>query len=290
MSVNSEQGGPGLNIRDRSGRDGLDDVERAHLVDPADTSFQIGRWGPTPDLAEVIRRFWVPVWSVPAGAEAPQRVLQYPVCLMVVSNEYARFYGVATGLSETTLSGQGWAVGVMLTPAAGGLVLDGPVDEWTDRYAELSEVFGARGAELADRVRATMATEPSAESTQRAATGVVEDWLRPILPLDDAGRLINEIVDYVENDSSVVAIGQICARFHLTERSLQRLTRRRLGLTPKWLIQRRRLHEAAGRLRAADGTLATLAAELGYADEAHLVRDFRTVTGLTPREFTARFT
>ncbi|MGV9793841.1 helix-turn-helix domain-containing protein [Gordonia sp. NPDC003422] len=314
MSVNSERGGPGLNIRDRSERDGLDDVERAHLVDPADTSFQIGRWGPTPDLAEVIRRFWVPVWSVPAGAgsaasgpnvagagsaasgpnvaggQAPQRVLQYPVCLMVVSNEYARFYGVATGLSETTLSGQGWAVGVMLTPAAGGLLLDGPVDEWTDRHAELSEVFGERGAELADRVRTTMATDPTEESTQRAATGVVEDWLRPILPLDDAGRLINEIVDYVENDSSVVAIGQICARFHLTERSLQRLTRRRLGLTPKWLIQRRRLHEAAGRLRAADGTLAALAAEFGYADEAHLVRDFRTVTGLTPREFTARFT
>ena len=109
------------------------------------------------------------------------------------------------------------------------------------------------------------------------------------LALDDDGRLINAIVEYVETDSSVVAVAQICERFHLTERSLQRLTRRRLGLTPKWLIQRRRLHEAAERLRDRSGTLASLAAELSYADEAHFVRDFKTVTGMTPRTFSARF-
>jgi AraC-like DNA-binding protein len=87
----------------------------------------------------------------------------------------------------------------------------------------------------------------------------------------------------------VTSVTQICDRFHVTERSLQRLTRRRLGLTPKWLIQRRRLQEAAERLRGADTTLAVIAAELGYADEAHLVRDFRTVTGMTPGQFAARF-
>ena len=93
-----------MNIRDRSGGDRLDDVERAHLVDPADASYRIGRWGPSPELGDLVRRFWVPVWSVPEGAEAPQRVLQYPVCLMVVSDTYARFYGVVTGLSETVLT------------------------------------------------------------------------------------------------------------------------------------------------------------------------------------------
>jgi len=273
---------------DNPGRPRLDDVERAHLVDPSDASYRIGRWAPSPDLEELVRRFWVPVWWVPPGAEAPQRVLQYPVCLMVVSNTYARFYGVVTGLSETVLTGGGWAVGVMLTPGAGGL-LTGDVGKWTDRHAELSEVFGERGSDLERSVRSAMAVDPGLEETQRAATDRVEDWLRSYLPLDDDGRLINAIVDHVETDSTVVAVAQICERFHLTERSLQRLTRRRLGLTPKWLIQRRRLHEAAERLRERSGTLASLAADLSYADEAHFVRDFKTVTGMTPRTFSARF-
>ena len=45
-------------------------------------------------------------------------------------------------------------------------------------------------------------------------------------------------------------VSQDCEKFGLSERSLQRLTARRIGLSPKWLIQRRRLHEAAGLLAA----------------------------------------
>lgn len=279
----------GLMKPDRSAGTRTDDVERAHLVDPADTTFRIGRWGPSPDLTDLIRRFWVPVWSVPEGAEAPQRVLQYPVCLMVVSDEYARFYGVVTGLSETVLTGRGWGVGTMFAPAAGSLITGGPVADWTDRFADLTEVAGDAGANLVTAIRATMATDPTDESVQRAATDLVENWMRRHLPADDDGLLINAIVDYVETDSTVTQVAQICDRFHLTERTLQRLTHRRLGLHPKWLIQRRRLHESAEKLREPDTTLALIAAELGYADEAHLVRDFRTVTGMTPGRFAARF-
>lgn len=71
----------------------------------------------------------------------------------------------------------------------------------------------------------------------------------------------------------------------LGERALQRLTARRLGLSPAWLVRRRRLHEASSRLRDGRVRLADLAAELGYADQAHLTRDFRAATGLTPGRF-----
>ena len=63
---------------------------------------------------------------------------------------------------------------------------------------------------------------------------------------------------------------------------------KRVGLTPKWLVQRRRLHEVAERLTGPEPPdLARVAADLGYSDQAHLTRDFRTVTGLTPGEFVA---
>ena len=52
---------------------------------------------------------------------------------------------------------------------------------------------------------------------------------------------------------------------------LQRLVREQLGLTPKWLIRRYRMQEAAAALAAPDApSLADLAAELGFADQAHL--------------------
>jgi len=261
-------------------------VERAHLKDPRDVSHVMHRYAPSPELTSLLRRFWVPVWSVPSGQEAPQKVLQYPVCLVVISNGYARFYGVVSGLSTTTLAGQGWAVGLMLAPAAGYLIA-GPIDAFSDRHVHLSEVLGADGEGLVGRVRAVMADDPHDVTAHRAAVAGVEDTLRRFLPVDLEGELVNAVVAYIETAPDVLRVAQVCERFGLSERGLQRLVRRRLGLTPKWLIQRRRLQEAAERLRDGPTTQAEIAAALGYADQPHLIRDFARVTGTTPGQFAA---
>jgi AraC-like DNA-binding protein len=266
----------------------LDLVERAHLKEPGDSSSTMYRYAPAPDLAGLVRRFWIPVWSVPPGQEAPQRVLQYPVCLLVVASDYARFYGVVTGLSTTTLTGDGWAVGVMCTPAAGALLAGAPVARYTDRYVDVAEVLGEAADRLVRRVRTAMAGDPHAEVAHRAAMAAFDDALRPFLPVDEEGELVDRLVAFVEEDFAVTRVGQLCDEFGLSERALQRLVHRRLGLTPKWLIQRRRLQEAAERLRTGDAALAETAAVLGYADQAHFVRDFSRVTAMTPGRFAAR--
>lgn len=268
---------------------GVDHVDRAHLRDPADDTFTISRYAVAADLSDLARRFWIPTWDVPAGREAPQRVLQYPVCLVVVSNTYARLYGVTPGLGGTTLVGRGWAVGVMLQPAAGALLTDGrPVSELNDRHVPLQCVGGFDDG-LVEAVRAVMAAGPTDPARHARARALVEEALRTYLPVDDEGLLVNRIVAAVEDDAQILRVHQVCERFDLTERALQRLTRRRIGLSPKWLIRRRRLHEASGRLRESGTELAALAADLGYTDQAHFTRDFRSATGLTPGAFAGRF-
>lgn len=273
---------------DTSGQDpaaAADDIERAHLKEPHDTSHEMFRYEATTDLVGLVRRFWVPVWSLPPGLVAPQKVLQYPVCLLVVAQDYARFYGVTSGLSTTTLAGEGWAVGVMCEPAAGYLLAGRSVDAFTDRHINLVDVLGDEGRTLVHDISAAMARDPRSPETHKVAMTAYGTALRGFLPVDDEGLLVNRIVSFVESTVEVIRVAQVCKEFNLSERSLQRLTHRRLGLTPKWLIQRRRLHDAVGRLRDRTTTLADVAAELGYADEAHFNRDFSSATGTTPGRF-----
>ncbi len=264
-------------------------IERAHLRDPRDDTFTIDRYPPEPELAELVRRFWIPVWNCPPEQPSTQQVLQYPICLAVVSNSYARFYGVMSGLSTTVLEGRGWAVGVMFQPAAGYLISGGSVARLTDRFIDLTQVPHLDGPGLTGSIRQVMAPNPSDSAAHRAAARLMSEQLQSYLPIDAEGRMINELVASVEESPQLRLVGQLCAQFGLTERSLQRLTQRRLGLSPKWLILRRRLHEAADRLRAEEVDLAGIAAELGYADQTHLTRDFRRVTGWTPGAFAARY-
>lgn len=262
-----------------------DAIERAHLKEPGDASHTIFRYAADPVFTGLLQRFWVPVWSLPAGGTAPQKVLQYPVCLIVVAQDYARFYGVVSGLSTTTLTGEGWAVGVMCAPAAGLLITRTPVAAFTDRYVPVTEVLGEHGDRLTRQVRAAMAADPQAESAHRQAISAYGQALEPFLPVDPEGVMVNQVVEFVEGRSDVTRVAQVCEHVGLSERSLQRLVHRRVGLTPKWLIQRRRLQEAAERLRAHPRSLAEVAAVLGYADQPHFVRDFSSVTGMTPGQF-----
>jgi AraC-like DNA-binding protein len=64
---------------------------------------------------------------------------------------------------------------------------------------------------------------------------------------------------------------------------LQRLFKEYVGVPPKWVIRRYRLHELVERLHSGQAFEGTqLALDLGYADQAHLIHDFGHVVGYTP--------
>ena len=73
-----------------------------------------------------------------------------------------------------------------------------------------------------------------------------------------------------------------------SKRTLERLFREYVGVGPKWVIQRYRLHDAAE--HAATGKAcdwADVAARLGYADQAHFIRDFKRFVGQSPAQYSA---
>jgi AraC-like DNA-binding protein len=71
---------------------------------------------------------------------------------------------------------------------------------------------------------------------------------------------------------------------------LQRLFAEHVGVPPKWVIRRYRLREVTDRLDAGEPVdWGPLAAELGYADQAHLTRDFAAMFGEPPTRYAERY-
>ena len=263
----------------------VDPIDRAHLTSVSRPSPPIHRYAPSEHLVDVVDRYWIPVWSL--AEPSTQSTLQHPVCLVVVSNTYARFYGVTRGRSSVTLEGAGWAVGTMLSPAAGRLVLGRSVAEVTDSWVELGDLIpdGRPETAVVDDVRTAMEDDPHDPGAHLAAIAHVESWLATHLPVDASGLLVNRLVAWLGDHPEVTRVDELAREAGLSERSLQRLVEQRIGLSPKWLLQRRRLHDAVEALKAGRGTLAEVAADLGYADQAHFTHDFRTVTGMTPGDY-----
>lgn len=94
------------------------------------------------------------------------------------------------------------------------------------------------------------------------------------------------LVERIAKDASITRVEELARVAGAGPRALQRLFREEVGASPKWVIRRFRLQEAALRIERGDASsLATLAADLGYADQAHLARDFKRAVGKAPSEF-----
>ena len=83
-------------------------------------------------------------------------------------------------------------------------------------------------------------------------------------------------------------VDELAAASGMTVRSLQRLFADYVGVSPKWVMRRARLHEAAERADSGEPVdWALLASDLGYADQAHLTRDFTATLGISPTRYAA---
>jgi transcriptional regulator GlxA family with amidase domain len=76
----------------------------------------------------------------------------------------------------------------------------------------------------------------------------------------------------------------VAADLGMSERHLRRVFRDAVGVSPKAFAKLARFHRALGAAHADRRTSwARIATATGYYDQAHLIDEFRTITGVTPR-------
>nr|WP_246232144.1 helix-turn-helix transcriptional regulator [Nakamurella aerolata] len=126
-------------------------------------------------------------------------------------------------------------------------------------------------------------------AAQRAAT--LAATLAELVAAADPRRLatareVAGIARAAEVDRSIRSAVELARPAGLSVRTLQRLFAEYAGASPTWVIRRYRLIDAAERVRAGESVVwADVAAELGYADQAHLTRDFSRALGSPPSAY-----
>lgn len=251
------------------------DPSRGVLFPSRLTAFQ--RSAPPQAAEDLVQWFWIPEWDLEPGVMSRQTVLSYPALNLVIEPHGVSLVGTTTRMSERILQGSGWAVGALLRPAA--------VRTLT---SDASSLVDAERPFSAPALHAqVVAAMSAARDRHQQAVDVVARWLSARAgDLPPAARHANLMPEVLIGQGGANTPAEAAARLAVSLRTLQRMTRRYIGLSPAAIIRRRRLQEAAQLVREhPDVSLATIAADLGYADHAHLTGDFRSVLGLTPSDY-----
>jgi AraC-like DNA-binding protein len=265
-----------LGSRDHDGLKKRDMVRVKHEKPRGIISARAGeglqRYWASEDLAPFVEHFWIVRWDVrePVTAET----LPHPSIHMVLEKSKSEIVGVMRGRFTTTLEGAGRVIGTKFRPGAFRAFIDRAVVTLTDRRWALCDVFG----------ECALDGERVLEHGDTEAVEIIESFLRARKPVfNESMELAGRIAARIAEDRGINKVEQLVDEFAMTTRQLQRLFREYVGVTPKWVIQRYRLIEAAERLKSDNTTdLAALALDLGYADQAHFIRDFRKLVGRPP--------
>ncbi|MYY85859.1 MULTISPECIES: helix-turn-helix domain-containing protein [unclassified Streptomyces] len=191
--------------------------------------------------------------------------------------------GVGLSLFTQKLEGRGRVCGVQFRP--GGFrpfAPDRPLSDLTGRRLPLDDVFPHTVKQAAEAVTAVLS--PADEHARVAA---LDAFLLNLAPTrDPQADLAATLVDRIRGDRSIRRVDAFAREEGMSVRALQRLFSAYVGVGPKWIILRYRIHEALERAESErDVDWADLAATLGYADQAHLVRDFTTTVGVPPTAY-----
>ncbi|RFP12795.1 MULTISPECIES: helix-turn-helix domain-containing protein [unclassified Duganella] len=251
------------------------------VVNPAaaEKIFRLERYLPTPDLAPFVEYFWLVAWQLPEGVVHVQRTLPSPCIHLVFDAGRTAVFGVMTGAFEYTLKNSGRILGVRFLPGAFRSFLKQPVQSVTDRELPLSALFDCDDAE-AER---SVLTAADAAGMVEAASAI----LRRALPVPDPQTArIAEILDAIAHHPEITQVQQLADHTGISVRRLQILFKEYVGATPKWVIRRNRLLDAADQLsHGSEIDLASLAQALGYYDQAHFTTDFEKLVGKPPADY-----
>jgi AraC-like DNA-binding protein len=246
------------------------------------TNFQRHWYGqPSPDLAPFVARYWFVAWDLRGQLPYRQLVVPYPNVHLGFVNGVATVTGVLRHHGFRELAGTGRVFGVAFRPGCFRPFLQSSVSALTDRSVPATDIWGPD-------VPSTAMAEAADETDMLP---IAEGFLRANLPpTDPTAEAAADMVATIAADATIARVDTLAERTATSVRQLQRLFAEYVGITPKRVIRRYRLHEVTERL-AAGATVdwAALAFELGYADQAHLSRDFATIFGEPPTHYAKRY-
>jgi methylphosphotriester-DNA--protein-cysteine methyltransferase len=169
-------------------------------------------------------------------------------------------------------------VNVSFFPGAAGCFVGLSMPELVDAMARPDDVwprqFQQAVAELAPL------------SAEQRVARLAQLLLSRLEPRRELPPQIREAVRLIRQMRGQVRVEWLAHEVNLSISQLERDFKDRIGLTPKLVARQTRIAAVAGdAMRDRPPAWARLSANHGYADQAHLARDFRDLTGLTPSEF-----
>ena len=246
---------------------------------PPAGKFLHARLAAAPELATWIDHYWMVNWDLRSQEPRLVESLPHPNVHLVFEEAGSKIWGISTVKFSRMLEGKSHVFGIKFTPGGFFPFLGRAISSLANCSMPIDRVFG-REANALEKI--ILETEDKNEMRAAADAFLLARRPQP----DEKVNRTRELVESILRERDILTVDDFAAHTGISVRSLQRLFSRYVGISPKWVIQRYRLHELLEQMHAGKRLdWAQLALDLGYFDQAHLINDFKSITGYAPTEY-----
>ena len=263
---------------------------RSGILHPAqlEDHIEVQRAQCCPEISRWVEGYWQLHWSMPGQQSYLSQVLPHPTVSLSVEHGDTRdglaaetvvVTGVPTRRFEINVRGEGTVFGIKFRPGGFTAMFGIPANALRDL------TLPAEGL-VPQRVNQTLAgLEPTLELSNWTAR--VDHILATALPPHDPDyELFLKVIKSMLTDRTLLSVSQIEHRVGIGRRKLQRMFSHYVGVSPKWVLSRYRMHDVVTALDDGyDGLLTELAVSFGWYDQSHFIRDFSALIGATPSDY-----
>jgi AraC-like DNA-binding protein len=249
----------------------------------------MGRVLPHPRLRPYVEHLWWVQWDLTGRPAVPSQVLPAPSVHLTIEDgrpERVRhghelpavlLHGVVTRDFTIDLTGAGWVAGARFRPGGWSALAGADASRLTDQVVRAEGMFADLGRSALEQDRLSDRLDVLNAGLGAMAPAPDDDYLR-----------LCRLIDAMRTDSAL-RVEDLPRLAGWSLRTLQRRFRLHIGASPKWVLQRYRMIDAAYAIENdPQASLAELSIEHGWYDQAHFTNDFRTTVGTTPGAYAER--
>ncbi|WP_277678164.1 DUF6597 domain-containing transcriptional factor [Gracilibacillus dipsosauri] len=242
--------------------------------------FTLHRYKPSIEASAIVQHYWFVRWDLLEDTPYEQHVVSHPNINLVFEKDYASIHGIKRTISSHLLEGRGSVFGVKFLPGGFYPLWKKDISQLTEKSIDFQEVFHIDSKTIRDQLFQN-------HDVAELSIPLIDQLICPNLPEpDEKVDLISQIVLFIREDRSIIKVEDVANKFNLHVRTLQRLFDRYVGVSPKWVIKRYRLHEVVESIdKGSTKNWADLYTRLGYYDQAHFIKDFRLIVGKSPEKY-----
>lgn len=250
------------------------------ILHPQTNTFSLTTHSPCQALTHLIERYWRVQWSMENAQTHQQATAPHPCVNLSIEGPQAMLVGIFDQRFERTLSGQGDVFGVKFKPGAFYLFHPVNASSLVGKIEPAEHVFADINL-LVEQVN-------HHKQLQDKAIACDVYFSNRVHPTQPEYALVQRALETIITSPTMCTVTQLAQHLHITPRSLQRLFKKWVGVSPKWVICRYRVQGAIDAITDTPPNWTELAIQMGYYDQSHFINDFKSMVGMTPQQYNAQ--